>query len=178
MQQAQPAPRKSYKGILAGVGCGCLSLLSLCCGTGGWLAYADNRELANPDGARVVEVPLAGSNYSVPVGFDGHGYEFQQVWLDVHGVAADGRFRLQGTLSCGTDGYDRPYDLEVGPTTRGYAAGPTPGSFEAVVQLGDDYLRSGEHHTCTGTVDAGPGTITSATVYVTERQRPSDFFAN
>lgn len=166
---------KSRVGRYVGIGCGVLSLVSLfCCATGGYVAWLDNRPLPNPGGAHVAEVAVvAHQPFTFPITWSGHGYEFQQFWLDVHG---SNDLHLVAYVDCASG--DRFDDDVTGYRYNVEDYEMTGATIHAHVRLGDAYLHSGESRTCTGEAYATAGTITAMQLYITERQRPSDYFAN
>jgi hypothetical protein len=173
-------PKKKSRAPLF-IGCGCLSIFLFILGVGGFILYQEElRGLHVPD-TEVASVPVEPDKpFKVQFAWTGTGYAFNNIWLVVDdGKTSGGTFSVDGTLSCSRG--SRPQDIDA--KYPGYAAHDIVkkggDGFSGWIYLGDEYERSSSRPIeCGGVVKPVNGSWTKARIVVTQRQRPSDFFAN
>jgi hypothetical protein len=176
-----PAPgKKSRLGLY--LGCGCLSVIGLVVLTGGWIFYQESFRGIHVPTDEVASTPVdPGKPFTVQFRWDGTGYAFNNVWLVVdEGQMSVNDFKIGGTFGCGSSASSSPRKIDTGMS--GYSVhrwhtheGDT---FSAWIYLGDEYTHASSRTTqCGGVIQPVTGNWTKARVVVTQRQRPSDFFA-
>lgn len=174
----RPAPlKKSRAGLF--IGAGCLSLFLLVASVGGYLLYQEEgRGLHVPDDEVASEIVTPDEPFKLQFKWDGTGYAFNNIWLVVdEGTTSGGRFAVRGTLSCSGGGRSK----EIAADLTGYAAHDVVmkgDAFSAWLYVHDEYHRSSSRTVeCSGVLAPTTGQWTKARVVVTQRQRPSDWFA-
>jgi hypothetical protein len=177
---AAPAPRKKSRAPLF-AGCGCLSLFLFVASVGGFILYQEElRGLHVPDTAVTSVVVEPDKPFKVQFSWTGTGYAFNNIWLVVDdGQTSSGSFEVNGQFSCARA--SRPQDIKA--QLPGYAAHDVVNkggdAFSGWLYLGDEYERSSSRIIeCGGIIKPVRGTWTKGRIVVTQRQRPSDFFAN
>ncbi|MBK8256656.1 MAG: hypothetical protein IPK82_28790 [Polyangiaceae bacterium] len=172
------APKKSNK-VLKIVGCGCLSLVALVMGCGGFLLYQEEgKGLHVPDSEVASVTVYPDQPFDIQFKWEGFGWVFNNIWLVVEdGKKSGGQFQVKGAISC-MGGQAR--DVDVNLTQRNVYNVESKGSdgFSAWLYLVDQYeYNSSRPISCTGKISPVSGSFTKAKIVVTQRQRPSDFFA-
>lgn len=171
------------------LGCGAAALVAglLVCGCAGWIFWLEEgRDLGEP-AEEVARAPLReGSPAGVAFTWDGVGYAFNDVWLELEGEESEaGDFTLEGVGGCAEwrgaeprqDAIRRSRADDSWYFKRVESAGE--GRFKAWVKVGDVYTRaSTEPIRCVFTLEATEGKVRKAALVVTRLQRPSDFIAN
>ncbi len=179
-QPAAPAPKQKSRLPLF-VGCGCLSLFLFVASIGGFILYQEElRGLHVPD-TEVVSVAVEPDKpFKVQFTWTGTGYAFNNIWLVVDdGTTSGGSFEVNGKLACSRGSRAQDIDAQL----PGYAAHDVVkkggDAFSGWIYIGDEYARSSSRTIeCGGVVKPVTGTWTKGRIVVTQRQRPSDFFAN
>jgi hypothetical protein len=174
----RPPAKKSNVGLFVGAGCG--SLFLIVAGIGGYLLYQEEgRGLHVPD-TEVASVDVeADKPFKVQFTWNGTGYAFNNIWLVVdEGKTSGEAFKVSGTVSCNRGGRAQPVDVGI----TGYGAHDVDrkagGAFSGWLYLIDEYERSSSRPIeCGGTIKPVTGSWTKARIVVTQRQRPSDWFA-
>ncbi len=177
---AAPAPKKKSRLPLF-LGCGCLSMFLFVASIGGFILYQEElRGLHIPDTEVTSVVVEPDKPFKVQFTWTGTGYAFNNIWLVVDdGSTSAGSFAVEGKLACGRS--SRAQDIKA--TLPGYAAHDVVqkggDAFSGWVYLGDEYQRSSPRPIeCGGVIKPVTGTWTKGRIVVTQRQRPSDWFAN
>jgi hypothetical protein len=179
---AAPPPKKSKaKGcILAGCG-GCLLVLLVMCGIGGYGLYLEEGYSYSDIGEEVQSIPImAGVPFTMTHTWDGMGYAHHDFWLEVTGAADMGRFEITGQMGC--DKYGEPYMREVVAGLDDYRVqrrvDNPDGTFTAWIAVFDEYDRSSSLPiTCSGMLNPSAGTMSTGRLVLTRKQRPSDMFS-
>ncbi|MDI1480189.1 hypothetical protein [Polyangium sp. y55x31] len=163
------------------LGAGCFTLVLFVLSIGGYLLYQEEgRGLHVPDTEVASVVVDPDKPFKIQFTWDGTGYAFNNVWLVVdEGTTSGSNFKVTGSVACSRG--SRAQTVDVGLT--GYGAHNverTGGNgFSAWLYLMDEYERSSSRPIeCSGTIAPTAGQWTKARIVVTQRQRPSDWFAN
>jgi hypothetical protein len=179
-QNAAPAPKQKSRLPLF-VGCGCLSIFLFVAGVGGFILYQEElRGLHVPDTEVTSVVVEPDKPFKVQFTWTGTGYAFNNIWLVVdEGTTSGGSFEVNGKLACSRG--SRAQDIDA--NLPGYAAHDVVkkggDAFSGWLYLGDEYARSSSRTIeCGGVIKPVTGTWTKGRIVVTQRQRPSDWFAN
>ncbi|TKC97218.1 hypothetical protein [Polyangium fumosum] len=112
-------------------------------------------------------------------GAHGTGYAFNNIWLVVdEGTTSGASFKVKGSVSCSRGSRAQSVDVSL----TGYGAHNVErkggSGFSGWFYLMDEYERSsGRPIECSGVIAPSTGAWTKARVVVTQRQRPSDWFA-
>lgn len=174
-----PAPKQKSRLPLF-LGCGCLSLFLFVASIGGFILYQEElRGLHVPDTEVTSVVVEPDKPFKVQFAWNGTGYAFNNIWLVVdEGTQSGGTFTVKGKLSCSRG--SRPRDIDA--KLPGYAAHDVEqkggDAFSGWLYLGDEYGRSSSRPIeCGGVIKPVMGTWTKGRIVVTQRQRPSDWFA-
>jgi hypothetical protein len=172
------APKKKGKGALI-AGCGCLSVLGFVLAVGGYLLYQEEGRGLHPPSGEVTSIEVKpGQPFDITFKWDGFGYAFNNVWLVVEDGKTDGgSFSAKGAFGCSRSG--SPEEVTVGLSERGAEKVEKHGdSFSGWFLLGDEYAHSSDMSIqCGGQLEPVAGSWSKARIVVTQRQRPSDFFA-
>jgi hypothetical protein len=174
-----PAPAKKNRAGLF-VGCGCLSLVGLVVLVGGWLFYQEEIRGFDIPTSEVESVSVEpGKPFILRFKWEGTGYAFNNVFLAVEdGKKRGGDFKVKGTLHCSRSGSPRTFEAALSGRKVHRLESKGGDAFSAWLFIGDEYSRSSSATIeCTGTVQPVSGQWTKARAVVTQRQRPSDFFA-
>ncbi len=179
-QQPSP-PKKSNVGKIIG-GCVGLVVLSCCCfsAIGGYVVYLNERSPYTP-GDEISRVPLQmDSPQQVTAEFSGDGYAFVQIWADIDAQQTGTDLIMSGNVSCGEGSFPREVDIMVWGEHAAVADYERAGDHvTAKVMVHDEYMRAGESaRTCTVTLHAEGGVISSGSLVVRTYQRPADRFSN
>jgi hypothetical protein len=170
--------KKSKKGLF--IGCGCLSLFGAALLFGGYLLYQEEgRGLHVPD-SEVESVPVTpGVPFVIRFKWEGTGYAFNNVWLVVDdGKKSGGDFAIKGTFGCSAGESIKKIETKLTDYGTHDRVDKGGDAFSAWLLLGDEYTRSSSRTIeCAGIIEPAKGSWTRAHVAVTQRQRPSDFFA-
>lgn len=172
-----PPPKKSRTGLFVGLGCLGLFLFVALVG-GSLLWFEEGKGIHVPD-TEVTNVPVRpGVPFQVDFVWSGPSYAFNNVWLVIEdGQKAGGEFTVEVTVKCGSYGRDERKTVSI-PGYDVKQLDDKGSSFGAWIYLIDEYKRgSSAPVQCSGTVTPLKGTWTKAHIAVTQRQRPSDFFA-
>lgn len=171
-------PKKSNK-VLKIVGCGCLSLVALVMGCGGFLLYQEEGKGLHVPDSEVASVPITPNQpFEIQFKWEGTGWVFNNIWLVVEdGKKSGGSFEIKAEVTCRTT---REENVEV--TLPGWRVHNLENvgadGFKAWIYLADEYERSSSRPiACKGMLTPVRGTFTKGKIVVTQRQRPSDFFA-
>ena len=172
-------PPKSNR-IALFVGGGCLTLFLFVASIGGYLLYQEEgRGLHVPD-TEVASTPVEPDEpFKIQFKWDGTGYAFNNIWLVVdEGKTSGGSFEVSGSVTCSRGSTKRPVTATL--TGRGAHDVERKGGdgFSGWLYLTDEYERSsGRPIECTGVIKPVKGQWTKGRIVVTQRQRPSDWFA-
>ena len=170
-------PKKSNA---ARYGCfGCLGVFVFLVLVGGLLLYLEEGKGLHPPDTEVANVPVRpGVPFKVEFVWNDWGYAFNNIFLVVEDGQKDGgSFEVKSTVSCDGSSYEEKKTISV-PGYEVKKLDDKGSSFSAWIYLADHYQHSSSRTvTCTGTVTPTKGTWTKAHIGVTQRQRPSDFFA-
>ncbi|MFO0589424.1 MAG: hypothetical protein U0441_17940 [Polyangiaceae bacterium] len=170
-------PKKSNA---AKYGCfGCLGFFVFVLLVGGILLYLEEGKGLHPPDTEVANVPVRpGVPFKVEFVWNDWGYAFNNIFLVIEDGQKDGgQFEVQSTVSCEGRGYEEKKTISV-PGYDVKKLDDKGSSFSAWIYLADHYKHGSPHTvTCTGTVTPTKGSWTKAHIGVTQRQRPSDFFA-
>ncbi|MRG93066.1 hypothetical protein [Polyangium spumosum] len=175
---AAPRPNKINKvGLL--LGGGCFTLFLLVAAVGGYLLYQEEgRDLHVPDD-EVASTPVEPEKpFRIPFKWEGTGYAFNNIWLVVdEGTTSGGGFEVQGDVSCSRGSRLRP--VKTGLRRGAHVFDKKGGDgFSGWFYLTDTYERTSSRTIeCSGTLKPSQGQWTKARLVVTQRQRPSDWFA-
>jgi hypothetical protein len=169
--------KKSRLGIY--LGCGCLGLFLFVLSVGGFLLYfEEGKDIHVPD-TEVASVPVTpGSPFTIDFVWDGTSWAFNNVWLVIEeGQRAGGELELAISVTCDRSNHEERTSIKV-PSYAVKRFEEYDTTFSAWIYLIDEYERGSPRKvTCKGTVTPTKGTWTKAHIAVTQRQRPSDFFA-
>jgi len=162
------------------LGAGCFSLVLCGLGVGGCLLYQEEgRGLHVPD-TEVASVAVEPDKpFKIQFVWDGTGYAFNNVWLVVdEGTTSGASFKVKGNVSCSRGSRAESVDVSL----TGYGAHDVErkggNGFSGWFYLMDEYERSsGRPIECSGVIAPSAGAWTKARIVVTQRQRPSDWFA-
>lgn len=163
------------------LGAGCFTLILFVLGLGGYLLYQEEgRDLHVPD-TEVASVAVDPDKpFEIQFKWDGTGYAFNNVWLVVdEGTTSGADFRVRGSVSCSRG--SRTGQVNVSLEQHGARNVERKGGdgFSAWFFLMDEYEHSSSRPIeCSGTIAPTTGQWTKARIVVTQRQRPSDWFAN
>lgn len=174
-----PGPPKKKSRVALFVGCGCLGLFLFVLSVGGFLLYFEEGKGIHVPDTEVVSTPVVpGVPYSVDFTWDGTSWAFNNVWLVIEeGQKSGGEFEVETTMQCDRSSHEEKKIVKV-PSYDVKQLEDKGSSFSAWIYLGDEYERASSRKiTCSGTVTPKKGSWTKAHIAVTQRQRPSDFFA-
>lgn len=174
-----PAAPKKKSRVLLFVGGGCLTLFLLVVSFAGCMLYYEEGKGIHVPDSEVATTPVSpGSPYAVQFVWDGTSWAFNNVWLVIdEGQKSGGSFEVEVTMKCDRGGREEKKTVKV-PSYDVKQLDDKGTSFSAWIYLGDEYERASSRPiTCIGTVNPTKGTWTKAHIAVTQRQRPSDFFA-
>ncbi len=179
IQRGQPTgpQKKSRLGLF--IGCGCLGLFLFVLSVGGFLLYFEEGKGIHVPDSEVSSVPvLPGEPFTIDFVWDGTSWAFNNVWLVIEdGEKSGGAFEIESRVTCDRTNREAEEKIKV-PSAEVMRLEDRGSSFSAWIYLTDEYERSSPRKvTCTGTVTPTKGTWTKAHIAVTQRQRPSDFFA-
>lgn len=183
-QQAPFAATKPKSRAPLFAGLGCLTFFLLVVGVGGFLLYQEEgRGLHIPD-SEAASVPVeADKPFQIQFKWDGTGYAFNNIWLVVdEGTMSGGQFAVSGTMACGRSALTTTPDAfkaELSGRAGHNVEKKGAAGFSGWLYLKDEYEHSSSSPiSCVGTIKPVQGTWTKARIVVTQRQRPSDWFAN
>jgi hypothetical protein len=167
----QEKKKSNLKGcLIAGCG-GCLLLMLVSCCIGGYLFYLEEGVPYDAPGEEVYRMPFTpGQPISFTYTWEGTGYAFTRYYVEAPG-ATPYTTTVSGSFGC------EEYGAFVEDPVSATYYGPPDGDHEGWIYLTDDYRTASPAPVpCRGTLNVVPP-VPSATLVVTVRQRPSDWFS-
>ncbi|MDI1449079.1 hypothetical protein [Polyangium sp. 6x1] len=162
------------------LGAGCFTLFLFVASIGGYLLYQEEgRGLHVPD-TEVASVAIEPDKpFQIQFKWDGTGYAFNNVWLVVdEGTTSGANFKVGGNVSCSRGSRAEKVDASLTRYGAHNVERKSGAGFSAWLYLMDEYEHSSSRPIeCSGVIAPTEGTWTKARIVVTQRQRPSDWFA-